>query len=346
MKNERTFYNAFYGILVLAVCVTGCCPTTLIPVHNSVINPQFWYEVLISFLPLTFFIAGSFVIRAQKVFNCFSNRMKRITFDLSCWSFLATVVFCVLLHFVWIKIFGYIEPVPWKCIMMGYICSVIISIRLWHVFPKEMVKEALFRTRRLAYFCYLAWACFLGIQLLGLAKLFKEVPNNIQWVLGICVPLIKEMNDRMLEKLISKASSSATIIDAHLVAKIDAGIIFSFWITIILATDATQITGYVLLGINSCINISLCLKAKKLERKSFPYLLNQRINRFLQKEVIAELVLNETIEILVPLAFIVSYATAFYGPNYDKLGSVGCNYWTFQKVENSDYEMQLRLSSY
>ena len=133
---------AFYGILVLAVCVTGCCPTTLIPVHNSVINPQFWYEVLISFLPLTFFIAGSFVIRAQKVFNCFSNRMKRITFDLSCWSFLATVVFCVVLHFVWIKIFGYIEPVPWKCIMMGYICSVIISIRLWHVFPKEMVKEA------------------------------------------------------------------------------------------------------------------------------------------------------------------------------------------------------------
>ena len=47
-----------------------------------------------------------------------------------------------------------------------------------------------------------------------------------------------------------------------------------------------------------------------------------------------ELILNETIEVLVPLAFIVSYATAFYGPNYDKLGSVGCNYWTFQKVEN------------
>ena len=328
--------NAFYGTIAFVVCVAGCCPATLIPVHNSVINPQFWYEVLISFLALTFFIAGSFVIRAQKVFNCFNNRLKRITFDLCCSSFLVTVVFCVLLHLVWTKVLGYIEPVPWKCIMMGYISTTIILIRLWHTFPKELLKEALFRRRRLAYFNYLAWSCFLGIQLLGLAKLFKEIPSDIQWVLGIIVPLIKEINDRILEKLISRASCSATVIDAHLVAKIDAGIIFSFWITIVLATDATQITGYVLLGINSCINISLCLKAKQLERKSFPYQLNHRINGCLRKEIVAELVLNETIEILVPLAFIVSYATAFYGPNYDKLGSVGCNYWTFKKVDDID----------
>ena len=57
-------------------------------------------------------------------------------------------------------------------------------------------------------------------------------------------------------------------------------------------------------------------------------------NQLLQKEVVTELVLNETIEIIVPLAFIVSYATAFYGPNYDKLGSVGCDYWTFKKVDD------------
>ena len=334
MKKEKTYYNACYGILALVVWVLGCCPATLIPMHNSVINPQYWYEVLVSFLPLTFFIAGSFVIRAQKVFNCFDNRLVRVTFDLCCSSFLITVVFCGLLHLIWTKLLGYIEPVPWKCIMMGYICTTIILIRLWHTFSKESIDDALFRRRRLAYFYYLAWGSFLGIQLLGLAKLFKEIPSDFQWVLGISVPLIKEINDRILEKLISRASSSETIFDAHLVAKIDAGILFSFWITIVLATDATQLTGYVLLGINSCINISLCLKAKNLERKSFPHQFDHRINQFLVKEVVTELVLNETIEILVPLSFIVSYATAFYGPNYDKLGSVGCNYWTFEKVED------------
>ena len=58
IKNEKKYYNAFYGILAFAICVAGCSPATLIPMHNSVINPQFWYEVLISFLPLTFFIAA------------------------------------------------------------------------------------------------------------------------------------------------------------------------------------------------------------------------------------------------------------------------------------------------
>ena len=57
-------------------------------------------------------------------------------------------------------------------------------------------------------------------------------------------------------------------------------------------------------------------------------------NHSTKKEVVAELVLNETIEVLVPLAFIASYSIAFYGPNYDKLGSLGCSYWTFQRVED------------
>ena len=47
-----------------------------------------------------------------------------------------------------------------------------------------------------------------------------------------------------------------------------------------------------------------------------------------------ELVLNETIEVIVPIAFIVSYTIVFYGPNHDVMGNVGCDYWTFQKVED------------
>ena len=47
-----------------------------------------------------------------------------------------------------------------------------------------------------------------------------------------------------------------------------------------------------------------------------------------------EFVLNETIEVLVPFAFIVSYIIVFYGPNHDVMGNIGCDYWTFQKVDD------------
>ena len=49
---------------------------------------------------------------------------------------------------------------------------------------------------------------------------------------------------------------------------------------------------------------------------------------------IIELVSNETIELMVPISFIGSYIIAYYGPNYDIIGSVGCSYWTFDKVED------------
>ena len=52
------------------------------------------------------------------------------------------------------------------------------------------------------------------------------------------------------------------------------------------------------------------------------------------KDAVRELIFNETIELLVPISFIASYLIAFYGPNHDILVSVGCDYWTFGKVED------------
>ena len=332
VNEVKKYYNGLYGALALIVCVTSSFPITLIPVHDNIIDPKYWYEVILSFLSLTFFIAASYVVRAQTIFNCFNQRMTRIILDLCCSSFLSAAVVCCLLHFVWSLILGYLEPVPWKCVCMGYICSTVLAIRFWCTFPKELIKDQTFRNRRKAFFQYLAWIGFVGMLLLCLCKLFKEMPWNTQWLLGIVVPLLKEINDRLTEKIIANASTSKNLADSKLVLKIDASILFSFWVTIVLATVATQITGYVLLGINSFINLTLCLKARYLERKICSSIGEAMKNHSLKKEVVAELILNETIEVLVPLAFIASYTIAFYGPNYDKLNSIGCSYWTFKKV--------------
>ena len=104
--------------------------------------------------------------------------------------------------------------------------------------------------------------------------------------------------------------------------------------TIFLATSATIETGYVMLGINFVINLQLCYKGIKLGRKTISLNHDEQVNQSLKRGVIMELVLNETIEVLVPIAFIASYTIVFYGPNHDVMGNVGCDYWTFQKVED------------
>ena len=52
-----------------------------------------------------------------------------------------------------------------------------------------------------------------------------------------------------------------------------------------------------------------------------------------KEKLIAELVLNETIETIVPLAYIGSFLMAYFGPNAKILGNIGCTIWKFEKVE-------------
>ena len=53
----------------------------------------------------------------------------------------------------------------------------------------------------------------------------------------------------------------------------------------------------------------------------------------LKEKLIAELVLNETIEMIVPLAYIGSFLMAYYGPNSEILGDIGCTIWQYEKVD-------------
>ena len=46
------------------------------------------------------------------------------------------------------------------------------------------------------------------------------------------------------------------------------------------------------------------------------------------------LVLAETLEIIIPLAYLACFLLAYYGPNADTLGNVKNGYWQFQKVDD------------
>ena len=57
-------------------------------------------------------------------------------------------------------------------------------------------------------------------------------------------------------------------------------------------------------------------------------------NQLFKNEALAELILNQTVEMMAPISFIGSYLLAFYGPNYQILGNVGCSYWTFEATKD------------
>ena len=81
------------------------------------------------------------------------------------------------------------------------------------------------------------------------------------------------------------------------------------------------------MGIGFVDNIYTCLCIVWLKKRSSVDV-NEQIN------LLQTLSMNELVECLCPLTFIVSYVAAFYGPNYEIFGQVGSNLYHYQSVDD------------
>ena len=89
-----------------------------------------------------------------------------------------------------------------------------------------------------------------------------------------------------------------------------------------------------MLATNFFLNMVLCYKVTRLNKKEIGVHLKTNMKQSQKEEVLTEFILNETIEVLIPISFIASFSTAYYGPNKTILGNVGCSIWQYQKVED------------
>ena len=331
---KKSYSDGLYGLLVVMLCILGSTCVTLIPAHNVIENPEFWYEFMLPFIIEGFVHAGMIVVRAQVIFDFDKSKMFRILLDLCCTYTLSISLSFCLIHSVWTQIFAYVEPLPFKCVLLSNICMGIALLRFWFILQKEQQMDPGVRKRQINFIFYILWGIATSMQLIGARKIFDLMPQHIQWVLAVAVPLLKEINDRIFEKFITKAATSETIVLVKILGKLTNNVMFSFWIAVFLVTSATETTGYVLLGINFCLNLRLCYKAIKWNNRISGNILHANRNQLFKNEALAELILNETVEMMAPISFIGSYLLAFYGPNYQILGNVGCSYWTFEATEN------------
>ena len=283
---------------------------------------------------MCFLQAGMIVVRAQMVFDFDNKKMLKILFDLCCTCTWAIILPFFSIHLVWTQILEYIEPFPFKCVLVANICMGIVLLRFWFILPREQQMSSGVRKRQMNFIFYILWGIATSMQLIGARKIFDLMPLDFQWVLALAVPILKEINDRINEKFITKTATSETIVLTKILGKLTNNVMFSFWIAVFLVTSATETTGYVLLGINFCLNLQLCYRAIKWNNRISGNILHGNSNQLLKNEALAELILNETVEVMAPIAFIGSYLIAFYGPNYQILGNVGCSYWTFKATKD------------
>ena len=168
--------------------------------------------------------------------------------------------------------------------------------------------------------------------------LFKKLSAEYQWIFGFILPLTRELNILLLNKILNKVGNMDDI-ESKVATITSINVNHAMYISVMLGTSSTQETAYCILGIDFLLNILSSLKIVRLCQKIKP-VLNTTTKNKKEKEKDLELLtltLVEIIEILVPLAYTVVTVIAYNGPNVEIIGNMGRSIWQFEEIENVDH---------
>ena len=102
----------------------------------------------------------------------------------------------------------------------------------------------------------------------------------------------------------------------------------AFFLVLIVGSKATPATTFLMEGLDFLIHLQMCIKVIRFHQAGGP------MGNAKKEEILMALVLAETVELLVPLAYCTSLLISFYGPNSEIIGNVGNRYWHYEKIDD------------
>lgn len=322
-KNEESFcINGLLGPLALTICIVSSFGITIFPLSNVFINPECWYELIFATSFEQLVTAAIVAIEIEAVLIPFNKGKLRVIADVFFCMKLVEMVIFSLLHLIWTVILGLFEPFPFRLDITYYICLMVLAARFYFIISRQTEIDEEFRKKMKAYQFRLSWYAFVNIQLIfGVNEILANTSPNFQWAVCLIIPLTKAVNDFIINKFVCKYASLKNLVPAKFIASIWTNLIYSFFLAITL-THLEEAAGYILLGVNFALNILLCYKIIQMDAKVSMIEDERKKAQSSKEEVLTELVLNEIIEIIVPLAYIGSEIAFSYGPNQLSLGNI------------------------
>ena len=269
------YTGSLYGVLTLAILIIAPCSITLLPFNNVFISPESWYEIMFATISVHFFLASSNAIIAVDLFSSIIKKSRtRLAIEFFITLKVIEILATSIVHIIWSNIMGCIEPVPYRYTLILYLSIWAMMLQVWYAVPKETRADPSVQKRLKALMFYIFWATFVTMQLFAIDMAFRKVSRDFQWMVALVVPLKKEINDRIVGIVMAKTASTTNFFEAKFIGKISINVIYSFWIAIILANQATKVTEYVLLGVTFIIDMVLCYKTIRLDKKYLALIAN------------------------------------------------------------------------
>ena len=303
---------------------------TLIPTHNVIQSPQYWYELppqlMFGFLPIW---------ATYSIFSCsYFMNIKCIRTPrniITVWSILVllTAAFFGTLYLVWVYLLKYQFPLP----LMGYaflLYSIMtVAFVLWFRFPSKWRSDVGFNKRLKIFLVCFFLSQLIYLEYAMLTKMILSIPIHLQWIVAIFLPFIRELNLwihlRMFKLVCDGDISSLEIACGHGISTSN-----SFFLAYTVGSIATITSIAMIIGTDFLINLSLGLRVIYLWKKKE----RTRQNVEKQIELLQTLVINEMVEFWSPVCYLLCFITAYYGPNAWLIGDIGNGYWQYTDIKD------------
>ena len=336
---EVGLWCVFYLVLINLLCILWSVVPTLIPHHNIVEFPAYWWE------PLIF---GGYFVNAlyETLYTILECKLVfGFTFLSSLWplvrllavTYLATAVPHCVSYYIWSSFWGFNPPFPFIGVIL-YICwNIGHFIGIWFLFPSHLRKEH--GKRFCTYIVYRLWYLFMVQQKTVFMMMMAMVPSKFQWIMAILLPLVREFNTWVLTKILLKTANTETSTSHSLILTltptISVNISHSFWMALIISSEASQLTAYLILGADFILNLYSTFTILRLHRKISTTDEHDKEKVRLKKTEETFMCFGlESIEATAPIVFFVIFILAYYGPNAEIIGGVKMDLWQHQPVQD------------
>ena len=148
VETERNYWYGVYGVIVLFACILSSLIVILIPQHNVIKQPEYWYELMFIFLfGYWGFLVINITLVCAKVLHYQELKSFSIMVDLFVTACIAQVSIYTFVYIVWSHYFEYNHPMPFSGSITSYLVYPLIIIRLWYKFPKHVRRTPIFGSR-------------------------------------------------------------------------------------------------------------------------------------------------------------------------------------------------------
>ena len=323
--NGFSILSSFVGIL-LGVIFTAYI--TIVPQHYPLGVSDFWYE------PMLILILSWGPIAAVHLVNVclFCMGVKgRNTIKTCCIAYVvgATASFLQSYSFYlfWINVVDLPYPMPFSPYFGAVITWYSMNLVFWLQCPKEWRSNSTSFWKMVFCILFLNMLYVAEITYKVLRKIFLVVPQDYHLPLVLVLLVVRELNSYCMGYL-GKKIAGIPDLNVEIVATLFGGLRHTMFLSVDVGSITTDLVSYTILAADFGINLVCCFLIVWYNRNPTEKNKEKRIGAMLN------LIINESVEILLPIAYVICFLMAYFGPNAEIMGNIKNGYWQFIAIDD------------